>query len=177
MFATSEVKGKQQHMAESILILIALIAMVASLFLILIPALPVTALEWAIAMIFAALTNFSIVTPGVALWLTLLMLIGSTSGLWLPLFGLRGGISCPGLIAFFVGGIIGTAVIPVPFLGTIVGGVVAVLIVEYARVQDWQRALRGGSTALKVILTTMLIEFSFSVLVVASVIAAIIANG
>jgi hypothetical protein len=44
---------------EPLLIIITIVLMIGSLFLILLPSIPVTALEWAIAIVFAAMTGFT----------------------------------------------------------------------------------------------------------------------
>ena len=164
---------------ESILILAALLAMVLSLPLIVIPAVPVTVLEWAITMIFVVLstvlTGTSRVTLPAGLLMTAFMLLGATSQFWMPFFGLRGGdLSCTGLLAFFVGMIAGTILIPVPFLGTIIGGVVAVFIVEFARIKETRQAMKSSGTALRVMVYGMIAEFVFAVSIVAVFIITII---
>ncbi len=165
-------------MAESILILIALIAMVASLFLILIPALPVTALEWAIAMVLGVLTGFTRVTPVAAVIVTILMAIGSTSGFWMPFIGLRGRqLSCLGLVAFFIGMVVGSALIPIPFIGTILGGVIGVILVEFARVREVGKAMQSGGSALRLIIYGMIAEFVFATLVILVTVLSIITTG
>lgn len=165
-------------MAESLLILIALVAMAASLFLILIPAVPVTALEWAIAMVLGMLTGFTRLTPVAAVIITILMAIGSTNGIWMPFIGLRGRqLSCLGLVAFFVGMIAGSALIPIPFIGTILGGVIGVILVEFTRVKEVRKAMESGGSALRLILYGMIAEFIFAVLVILVTVFSIITTG
>jgi uncharacterized protein YqgC (DUF456 family) len=154
-------------MAESALVLIALIAMGATLFLILVPAVPVTALEWSIAMILGVLTGFTRLTPVAAIVVTMLMAIGSTSAFWMPFFGLRGRqLSCIGLIAFFIGMIAGSVLIPIPFIGTILGGTVGVILMEFTRVREVRKAVESGGAALRLILYSMVAEFIFALLVI-----------
>ncbi|MCA9914898.1 MAG: DUF456 domain-containing protein [Anaerolineae bacterium] len=165
-------------MAESVLILIALLAMAASLFLILIPAVPVTALEWAIAMVLGVLTGFTRLTPVAAIVVTVFMAIGSTSGFWMPFLGLRGRqLSCLGLVAFFIGMVAGSALIPIPFIGTILGGVIGVILVEFARVREVRQAMQSGGSALRLILYGMIAEFIFAVLVILVTVISIITTG
>lgn len=151
---------------EAILIIITAILMLLALGLILIPAIPVSALEWAIAMVFTGLSvvlEYNRITIPAALLMTLFMIIGSTSQFWMPLFGLRGRqVSCLGLLAFFVGMIVFTPLIPIPFVGTIIGGMIGIFIVEYARIRELREALQRGTIALKLILYGMIAEFTFA---------------
>ncbi len=150
-------------MVDSILVLLVALLMLLSLALVVIPVVPVAALEWAIALVYAALTGFQRVTVPAAVLMTAFMLAGSTSGLWLPYFGLRGrGVSCLGLLAFFLGCALGTAAIPVPVLGTLIGGVAGVFLAEYARAREWRAALGGSGLALRVILVGMGLELAFA---------------
>ena len=157
-----------------LLITLTLAAMFASLFLILIPSVPVSALEWAIALVFGIFTSFERFTPVAAVIATILMLIGATSGLWMPLLGLRGrSISCLGMVAFFIGMVAGSALIPIPFLGTIIRRVVGVMLVEYLRVGKKEAAFESGKTALKLVIYGMIAEFVFSTLIIVTTIVSI----
>jgi len=162
-------------MTESLLIIVTLFLMTLSLLLILIPAVPVSALEWGIAMVFGALTGFSRLTPYAAIIATILMLVGSTAGLWMPFFGLRGKqLSCLGLLAFFIGMIAGSALIPLPFIGTIIGGVLGVMLVEFLRLKEINESLRSGGAALRLIIYGMIAEFFFSTALVGTVMLSIL---
>lgn len=168
-------------MLDPILILITAVIMVLCLGLILVPAVPVTVLEWALVMVYMVIARFltgdSAVTLPVGVWVTFLAIVGSTSQIWMPLFGLRGAdrLSCTGMIAFFVGMLIGSALIPIPFVGTIAGGVLAVMLVEYGSLREASAAVNRGMTAAKLIMTGMLLEFVFAVTVIASFIVAALA--
>lgn len=166
-------------MVESLLIMLTLALMLLSLALIVIPVMPVSALEWALAMIHAgvslALTGSTRITVQAALLMTVFMLIGSTSALWMPFLGLRGkDLSCFGLIAFFVGCILGGIFIPVPMLGAMLGGIVAVVIVEYAKIREFRQAIGSGGAALKVIIYGIAAEFIFAAAIVGTFIFSII---
>lgn len=166
-------------MLESLLILITLLVMVLSLALIVVPAAPVTALEWALLMVYVvishALTGASVVTLPVGILATGLMITGVTSQYWLPLFGMRGdGLTCMGTLAFFAGMFIGSLVIPIPFLGTITGGVLAVVLFEYSRVRQMTSALRSGKSALKLIVTGMVLEIVFAIAIILLFVASVL---
>jgi uncharacterized protein YqgC (DUF456 family) len=140
--------------------LIAIAMMILALFLIMIPAVPVTVLEWAIAIVYGALTTFTRLNLVAALIVTILMIAGITSSLWMPFLGLKGRkISCMAMVAFFVGMVFGTA-IPIPIFGNFLGGAIAVFIVEYLQTGgDTDYALESGEAAFTVILMSMVVEF------------------
>lgn len=162
-------------MGETLLTLIILVLMGASLLLIVVPVVPVSALEWAIAMSYAVFTGFDPVSPVAALVITLLMIVGSTAGLWMPFFGLRGKqLSCMGLIAFFIGMMIGNTIVPI--IGAMIGGMVAVVIVEFAQRQDMQAAWRSGGSVLKLMIYGMIAELLFSGAIVAVVVVSILTS-
>lgn len=144
---------------ETMLIIITLALMFLSLLLIFIPAVPVTALEWAIAIIFGALTGFTRLPLLSALIVTILMILGTTSSLWMPIFGLKGRkVSCMGMAAFFIGMILGAG-IPIPIIGSFIGGMIGVMIVEYLRTEDHDHAIEAGQSALVVMIVSMVVEF------------------
>lgn len=156
---------------EPLLITITVVLMIGSLFLILIPAIPVTALEWAIAIIFGAMTGFTRMPLIAAVIVTIMMILGISSGIWMPLFGLKGrNVSCLSLVAFFIGMIIGT---PVPIVGNFLGGMVAVFLVEFIRTGDHEHAFNSGETAFWVVLASMFVEFLMAVTVVITTIISI----
>ncbi|NWF67936.1 MAG: DUF456 domain-containing protein [Chloroflexi bacterium] len=151
---------------ENMPLIITIILMLLTLGLAFVPVVPASALQWAIAMLYGALTGFARVPLPAALVMTALMLIGATSGLWLPYFGLKGkGISCLGLIAFTVGALVGTMLIPLPLLGTLIGAVFGVFAAEFARWRTWRAAIAGGGAALRVMLLGFVVEFVISLLI------------
>jgi uncharacterized protein YqgC (DUF456 family) len=153
-------------MFDTLLIPLALLAMIIGLILIIVPVIPVPAVEWAIALIFAALTGFVRVTPVAAVVMTVLMVIGSTSGFWMPIFGLKGReMSCLGLLAFFVGFALGTF-IPIPLCGSFIGGILGVFIVQLAQDRSLKNAVAGSSRALQLTLYGMIAEFIFGVAII-----------
>jgi len=155
-----------------------LILMVLVLLLVFIPVVPVAAVEWAIFMIFGALTGFEQLTVPAAIVATVFMVIGSTSQYWAPFLGLKGKqMSCLGIIGFFIGAMIGTAVIPIPILGTIIGGILVVIAIEFLNTQDWRKALVGGKAALKTFVIGMAMEFVFSVLIIATFVFSLTTGG
>jgi uncharacterized protein YqgC (DUF456 family) len=154
-------------MAESILVIITLIAMVGSLALIFVPAMPVSVIEWSIAILFGVFTTFSRLPLSVAAVITVIMLISITQTIWLPIFGYRGeGTSCMGMIALLVGMIAGGIMIPIPIVGSLIGGALAVMTVEYTQHGNWRKATKSGQKAMKTVLLGMILEFVFAVTIV-----------
>lgn len=149
---------------ESASIALALMLMIGAALVSAIPFLPGPVLVWGIGLVYAALTNFERATPAAALVMTLLMLAGATSEFWLPLFGVRGqsGMSCLSAIGSLIGGVIGTFAIPIPIIGTLVGSVIGALLVELIHRGQLRQALNAGRIALKLYLTSMILEFAIS---------------
>lgn len=159
---------------EPFLIPLVMAIMIVALFLVVVPVVPVAAVEWAVAIIFGVLTSFERFTVPAAIVATLFMILGSTSQYWAPFLGLKGKqMSCLGLLAFFVGAAIGTGAIPIPILGTLIGGIVAVMIVEFINTQDWKAALIGGKVALRSFIVGMIMEFIFASAIVATMIVSL----
>lgn len=165
-------------MGESLLIIATLGMMIVSLLLILLPVVPLSALEWSIAMFFGLLTNFERLTPTAAVIVTVLMVIGATAGLWMPFFGLKAKqLSCMGLFAFFIGTILGQMFIPIPFVGMVIGGVVAVVVIEYLLNAQWRDAVTSGGAALKLMIYGMIAEGILAVAIIGVVIVSIVTTG
>lgn len=159
---------------DPVLITITLVLMVGSLFLIMVPSVPVTTLEWAIAIIFGALTGFTRFPLPAVVITTIMMLLGITSSIWMPLFGLRGKeVSCLALVAFFVGMILGTG-IPIPIIGSFIGGMIAVFLVEFFRTGDHDHAFNAGESAFWIVLASMFVEFLMAVTVIITTVVAIV---
>jgi len=153
-------------MFDAVSIPFVLLLMIVGLVLIVVPVIPVPAVEWAIALIFGAATGFHRVTLPAALVMTILMIIGSTSGFWMPFFGLRGReLSCLGLIAFFAGFILGTF-IPIPLCGSFIGGIIAVFVVQLIQNRNLKSAVAGSGRALQLTVYGMVAEFLFGLLVI-----------
>lgn len=162
---------------EAVGIPLTLFLMTMGLFLAFVPLVPATALQWTIAILFAAAEGFHRVTVPAAVVMTLFMLAGSTSGLWLPFFGMKGkGVSCMGLIAFMIGCMIGV-IIPIPIVGSMIGGIAAVVIVEFAHVGTWRAAAQGGAAALRVMILGFVFEFVFSLAIFVTFIISLATTG
>ncbi len=155
-------------LAESTLILIATILMIAGLMLSFVPVMPGPVLVWAVAIIFAVLEGFQRMTPAAVLVVTLLMIGGSASDLWLPFFGIRtGSLSCQSTLGAFIGGILGTFLIPVPIAGTLLGSVIGALLVEFIHRREVRQAARAGKTAFKMYLLSYAVQLVASIAIFA----------
>ena len=141
--------------------------MIVALFASIIPFIPGPILVWGIGLVTAFLTNFERITPLASVGMTLLMLAGATTPYWLPFFGLRDeGLSCLGAVGSIIGGLVGTFLIPIPILGTIIGSMVGALLIEFARIREIRRALRAGQLAFKMYLVGILVDMTFSLVII-----------
>lgn len=150
--------------AETALIIIALVLMVIGVFLTLMPFLPGPILVWGVGFVTALLTGFDRVPLLAVVAMTGFMVVGSTSELWMQAFGLRmEGSSCLSTLGSILGGIIGTFAIPIPLIGTVAGMVIGALAFELMRQGQLDPALRAGKNAFKVYLLSTAAEFTASV--------------
>jgi hypothetical protein len=113
-----------------------------------VPVFPGLIVMWLAALGYGVLTGFSPLGIFLFVVITLLMLAGSViDNLMLGVGARQGGASWRTIAVALLGGVIGTLVFP-PF-GGIIAAPVAVLLLEYWRVRDWQKAwrsLRGMAT-------------------------------
>ncbi|NLX11709.1 MAG: DUF456 domain-containing protein [Chloroflexi bacterium] len=151
------------ELAESALIVIALVLMGLSLLLSVIPLLPGPVLMWAIALGFAFLTDFERTPLLVIALMTLLMVAGATSDIWMQAMGVKTqGGSCLTTLGSLAGAVVGSFVIPIPLLGTVIGLVVGALLVEFMRLGQIREAMTAGRVALKLYLLSTVVEFATS---------------
>ena len=81
--------------------------------------------------------------------ITALALVAGTSEVWLPLLGARQrGSSKRAMVAGLLGALIGTFALPIPLIGTIAGYAAGVLLGEYQKHGDWDKALRADAGGL-----------------------------
>jgi uncharacterized protein YqgC (DUF456 family) len=116
---------------------------------VILPVLPGTLLVWLSVFFFFLVERwlgFAAIDPITFGVITVLALVSGTSDIWLPLLGARrSGSSKRAMVAGMIGGLIGTFLLPIPLLGTVVGYAAGVLLGEYQKHGDWDKALRAGA--------------------------------
>jgi uncharacterized protein YqgC (DUF456 family) len=152
--------------AVSLLGIIAIVLMLIAIVASFLPFVPGPLMVWAIALVYAVLMGFDHVTWLSAVIMTALMVLGSTTGWWTQALGMKAhGGSCLSIVGALVGGLIGTFLIPVPFVGTLVGLVLGALVLEFARVGEFKKAVQVSSAAVSGYVMSMIVEFGISVLI------------
>ena len=113
-----------------------------------IPMIPGTFLVWLTVVLYAVAERalgVAALDPLTLVAITLIAFVAGLSDLWLPLLGARAsGSSRRSLIFGIAGAILGTFLLPVPLFGTVIGYAAGVLLGEYHKHGDWNRALRAG---------------------------------
>lgn len=131
---------------QSLFFGIAVVFLLVGLAGVIIPLMPGSLLIWLTVAVYAVaerLNGFAAIDPLTFVVITLIALVTGLSDLWLPLLGAKATGSSPRSLIFgVVGGIIGTFILPL--LGSIIGYVLGILISEYQRYGDWDKALRAG---------------------------------
>lgn len=116
---------------------------------VLIPIVPGTLLVWLTVVVYAIverMNGFAAVDWVTFTAVTLIALVTGLAEFWLPLIGAKvHGSSRRAILFGVVGGIIGTFAFPL--LGTIIGYAFGVLLGEYHKLRDWDRALRASLNA------------------------------
>jgi uncharacterized protein YqgC (DUF456 family) len=124
------------------------IFMLVGLFGLIVPIFPGLVVMWLAALGYGVASGFS--TLGIVLFviITVLMLVGSLGDNLLMGMGARkGGASWVTIAVALVAGVIGTLLLPP--IGGLIAAPAAVLLLEYQRLGDWQKAmaaLRGLAT-------------------------------
>jgi uncharacterized protein YqgC (DUF456 family) len=131
--------------------------------------LPGPALVWAIALVYAATTQFADVSGVAIAWMTLLMVIGSTADWWTKLLGLNSGgsLSCGSFAVSTIGAIAGTFLIPIPVIGTLLGAAAGVAALVFYQEENWQKALIAARGIMVAWIATFFVEFAISLGIVA----------
>lgn len=110
-----------------------------------VPILPGALLIWLGVLFYAAVVvGFSVFSPWVFIFITLIALVSATAELWLPVLGASStGASGRDIMVGFLGAIAGTFLIPLPVLGTIIGYAAGLLLSGYIRVRDWRKTIKA----------------------------------
>lgn len=116
---------------------------------VILPVLPGMLLVWLSVFFFYLVERalgFAAIDPLTFGAITVLALVAGTSEIWLPLLGARrSGSSKRAMVAGLLGALIGTFLLPIPLVGTIAGYAAGVLLGEYQKHGNWDRALRAGA--------------------------------
>ncbi|MDT8306428.1 MAG: DUF456 domain-containing protein [Anaerolineae bacterium] len=119
---------------------------------IVLPILPGTLLIWLTVLFFyiaERALGYAAIDPFSLGAITAIALVAGTSELWLPLLGARrSGSSRRAMVAGLIGAVVGTFLLPIPLVGTIVGYALGVLMGEYQKHGQWDRAVRASAGGL-----------------------------
>jgi uncharacterized protein YqgC (DUF456 family) len=109
-----------------------------------VPIIPGTVLIFFGALLYALVEGFQTVGWPTLLVLGLLTIVSTTADIWASSVGAKvGGASGWSVLLGLVGGLVGFVFLNLP--GAIVGAVLAVMITEIVRQEDWRRGLKAGS--------------------------------
>ncbi|MFW6183550.1 MAG: DUF456 domain-containing protein [Chloroflexota bacterium] len=135
---------------QSISFGIAVVFMLVGLAGVIIPLMPGSLLIWLTVVVYAVAeraNGFAAIDPLTLIVITLIALVTGLSDLWLPLVGARvSGSSWRALVFGVVGGILGTFILPL--VGSIAGYALGILLGEYQKYGDWDKALKAGAGGL-----------------------------
>jgi uncharacterized protein len=137
---------------QTISFALAVVFILIGLIGVVLPILPGTFLIWLTVFFFYIVERalgFAAIDPITFSAITAIALVAGTSELWLPLLGARrSGSSRRAMVTGMIGAVIGTFALPVPLVGTIAGYAAGVLLGEYQKHGEWQRALRASAGGL-----------------------------
>ena len=118
-----------------------ILSMIVGLIGVIVPIIPGIFMVWLGVFIYVWHFGFDVISIGLFIFITLIVLIAGTSDLWLPIFGAqKAGAAKRTIITGFVGAIVGSLLIPIPILGTIIGYALGILLGEYHKRRDWDQA-------------------------------------
>lgn len=149
------------ELTQTLMLSIAVAAMVFGIFLTFIPFIPGAVIVWGIAIITAFADHFDRITVLAAIIMTALMILCETRDFWLPIFGVKmAGLSCLTSIGAMIGGMIGAFVIPLPIINALIGSVIGAVIVELISVRKIARGVKAGTTAATIFLISYVLELA-----------------
>lgn len=136
-------------LSQSLSFGLAVFFMLVGLVGVVIPMLPGTLLIWLTVLLYAILeraNGFAAIDPLTFIVISLIAIVTGLADLWLPLVGAKAsGSSRRALVFGALGALAGTFLIPIPLLGTVIGYAAGILLGEYHKHRDWDRALRAGA--------------------------------
>lgn len=154
------------ELTQTLMLSIAVAAMVCGIFLTFIPFIPGAVIVWGIGIITAIADHFDRITVLAAIIMTALMIVCETRDFWLPIFGVKmAGLSCLTSIGAMIGGVVGVFVIPLPIVNALIGSVIGAVIVELFSARKIIRSVKAGTTAA----TIFLISYVFELITVVAI--------
>jgi len=121
--------------------------MIVGLIGVLFPILPGIFMIWLGVFVYVWRYGFEVISLGLFLFITVIVLFVGASDLWLPIFGARKvGAAKRTIITGMIGAIIGSFIVPI--IGTIIGYAIGVLLGEYHKRRDWDQAWRASKGGL-----------------------------
>jgi uncharacterized protein len=155
------------ELLESTLILFTCLLMGIVLVVSFIPFVPGPALLWGVSLAFGILDNFNRLPVLSFLFMTFLMVAGSTTDFWMPLIGMKArGATMGSTLATIVGAMAGTFFIPIPVLGTLAGAMTGALAVEFLYVGNARRSIRAAGMALESYVLSIFVEFIINMAII-----------
>lgn len=162
-------------MVESTILFTTLFAMLGVLFISLIPFVPGPGLLWLITLLFGVLDQFQHLTLITFIFISMLMLAGSTTDFWMPMLGMKTrGASFSSVLGTIGGGLAGTFIVPIPLLGTFAGAMTGALLLELLRNGNLRQSFKSAGFALESYLLSMLVEFLIGVAMIALFVVSIL---
>lgn len=122
---------------------IAILFMIVGLVGVIIPVLPGTVLIWLVVVLYGLVAGIESMGWGAFIILNIIGLFAGTADLWLPFFGAKAtGASKRSMFLGAIGLIVGTMIMPL--IGTVVGYGLGILLGEYQKQQDWNKAIHAA---------------------------------
>lgn len=116
---------------------------------VIVPMIPGTFLIWLTVLVYGVFeraNGYAAIDPLTFIVITVIALVTGLADIWLPLVGAKAsGSSKRALVFGALGALAGTFIIPIPLLGTVLGYAGGILLGEYHKHRDWERALRAGA--------------------------------
>ncbi len=121
----------------------AILFMIIGLVGVIVPILPGTILIWLVVIVYALVAGVESIGWSALIILNIIGLFAGTADLWLPFLGAKAtGASKRSMFLGAVGLIAGTMVMPI--VGTVVGYMFGILLGEYQKEQDWNKAIHAA---------------------------------
>ena len=122
---------------------LAILFMIIGLIGVIVPVLPGTILIWFVAVMYALVVGIDSMGWSAFIALNIIGLFAGTADLWLPLLGAKTtGASKRSMFLGVIGMIIGTMIMPL--IGTVVGYGLGILLGEYHKVRDVNKAIHAA---------------------------------